>query len=97
MKSIPTAAIEELLNLTPLDVLIMAEARMTFCRLHIYKQTTDLKSDVGMLSIWKIVGTPHWICGLTTLLQFMTSPRHLKSLLTRTIGESKIPSFLSIF
>jgi hypothetical protein len=58
MKSIPTAAIEALLNLTPLDVLIMVEARMTLYILHISKQPTDLKTEVGMLSIWKIVGDP---------------------------------------
>jgi hypothetical protein len=37
MKSTPTAAMEVLLNLTPLDLLIMAEARMALYRLHILK------------------------------------------------------------
>jgi hypothetical protein len=45
MKSILPAPIEELLNLTPLDALIVAEARMTLYRLHISKQPTDLKSE----------------------------------------------------
>jgi hypothetical protein len=58
MKSTPTAAMEALLNLTPLDLLIMAEARMTLYRLRISKQTNDLKTNVGMLSIWKNVGDP---------------------------------------
>jgi hypothetical protein len=58
MKSTPTAATEARLNLTPLDLLITAEARMTLCRLHISKQPTDLKTEVGMLSIWKNVGDP---------------------------------------
>jgi hypothetical protein len=55
MKSTPTAAMEVLLNLTPLDLLIMAEARMALYRLHIPKQPTFFKSGAGMLSIWKNV------------------------------------------
>jgi hypothetical protein len=34
MKTTPTAALDMLLNLTPLDLLIMAEARMALHRLH---------------------------------------------------------------
>jgi len=37
MKSTPTAAMEVLLNLTPLNLLIMAEARMALYRLHMFK------------------------------------------------------------
>jgi hypothetical protein len=37
MKSTPTAAMEILLNLTPLDLVIQAEARMALYRLHIFK------------------------------------------------------------
>jgi hypothetical protein len=58
MKSTPTAAMEVLLNLTPLDLLIMAEARMALYGMHISKQPTDFKSDAGMLSIWKNVCDP---------------------------------------
>jgi ribonuclease HI len=32
--------------------------------------------------------TPFWICGRTTLFQFITTPEPLRSSLTRTIGES---------
>jgi hypothetical protein len=53
MKSTPTAAMETLLNLTPLDLLIMAETRMTLYRLHILKQPTEPKTKAGLLSIWK--------------------------------------------
>jgi hypothetical protein len=56
MKSTPTAAIEVLLDLTPLDLLIMAEARMALYRLHIFKQPAVPKSVAGLLSIWKNVG-----------------------------------------
>jgi hypothetical protein len=39
MKSTPTAAMEVLLNLNPLDLLIMAEAMMALYRLEILKKT----------------------------------------------------------
>ena len=55
MKSTPTAAIEMLLNLTPLDLLIMAGARMTLYRLHILMQLADSTTAAGMLPIWKNV------------------------------------------
>jgi hypothetical protein len=38
MKSTPTPAMEVLLNLTPLDLLIMAEVWMALYRLHILQQ-----------------------------------------------------------
>jgi hypothetical protein len=37
------AAIEVLLNLTPLNLVIMAEARMALHRLYKFKQPADLK------------------------------------------------------
>ena len=55
VKSTPTAAIEMLLNLAPLDLLIMVEARMTLYRLHILMQPADSTTAAGMLSIWKNV------------------------------------------
>jgi len=58
MKSTPTAAMEILLNLTPLDLVIHAEARMALYRLHILKQPADPKVEAGMLSIWKNVSDP---------------------------------------
>ena len=54
MKSTPTAAMEVLLNLTPLDLLIVAEARMALYRLHILKEPTVAE----LLFIWKNVGDP---------------------------------------
>jgi hypothetical protein len=53
MKTTPTAAKEVLLNLTVLNLLIMAEARMTLYRLHMFKQTADIKIEIWLLSIWK--------------------------------------------
>jgi hypothetical protein len=58
MKSTPTAAMEVLLNLTPLNLLIMAEVRMALYSLHILKQPADLKTETGLLSIWKNVSDP---------------------------------------
>jgi hypothetical protein len=58
MKSTPTAAMEVLLNMTPLDLLSVAEARLALYRLHTPKQLPDFKTEVGMLSIWKNVGDP---------------------------------------
>jgi hypothetical protein len=55
MKSAPTGAMEVLLNLTPLNLLIMAEVRMALYRLHMLKQPADLKTETGLLSIWKNV------------------------------------------
>jgi hypothetical protein len=56
MRSTPTAAVEVLLDLTPLDLMIMVEARMTLYRLHIPKQTAANEIATGLLSIRKSVG-----------------------------------------
>jgi ribonuclease HI len=58
MKLSPTAAMEVLLNLTPLALLIMAEPRMALYRLQTLKQPTVPKTVSGLLSIWKNVGDP---------------------------------------
>ena len=58
MKSTPTAAMETLLNLTPLDLVIQGEARMALYRLHILMQTAEPKAEAGLLSIWKYASDP---------------------------------------
>jgi hypothetical protein len=58
IKSTPADAMELLLKLTPLDPVIMAEARMALYRLHILKQPADPKTESGLLSIWKNVRGP---------------------------------------
>jgi hypothetical protein len=55
MKSTTTAAMEVLLNPTPLNLPIMAEARMELYRPHMFKQPSDLNTETGLLSIWKNV------------------------------------------
>jgi hypothetical protein len=49
---------EVLLSLTPLGLLIMAEARMALYRLHIFRQTATTKVEAGLSSIWKSVSDP---------------------------------------
>jgi hypothetical protein len=49
---------EVLLDLTPLDLLTMAEARMALYRLHIPKQTAANEIAPGLLPIRKSVGDP---------------------------------------
>jgi hypothetical protein len=47
---------EVLLNLTPLDLLIIVETRMALYRLHILKQPSVPKTVSWLLTIWKNVG-----------------------------------------
>jgi hypothetical protein len=49
---------EMLLNLTLLDLLIMAEARVALHRLHTLKQPAVSDTEEGLLSIWKDVRDP---------------------------------------
>jgi hypothetical protein len=58
MRSTPNAAMEVLLHLTPLDLLIMVEARMALYRLQITKQPSASEVETGLLSIWKNVTDP---------------------------------------
>jgi hypothetical protein len=58
MKSTPTTAMEVLLNLTPLDLLIITEVRMALYRLEIYKQLNVPRTVSGLLNIWNNVGDP---------------------------------------
>jgi hypothetical protein len=51
MKTTPTVALEVLLNLAPLNLLIMAEARMPLYRMHMFKQPVDFKTETGLLCI----------------------------------------------
>jgi hypothetical protein len=59
MKSTPTAAMEVLPNLTPLDLMIMAEARIALYRLRITaEQLSTLEAETGLLSIRNHVSEP---------------------------------------
>jgi hypothetical protein len=76
MISKPTAAMEVLLNLTPLDVSIMVEVRMALYRLHILKQLSVPKTVTGLLTIWKNVGDPYYTCGQTTSASLSSHQKH---------------------
>jgi hypothetical protein len=54
-RSTPSVAMEMPLDLTPLDLLIMVEARMALYRLQITKQPASSEAETGLLSIWKNV------------------------------------------
>jgi hypothetical protein len=71
MKSTPTAAMEVLLNVTPLDLLIIVGVRMALYRLHIFKQPSVPKTVSGLLPTWKNVGDPLLDCGRTICYQFI--------------------------
>jgi hypothetical protein len=57
-KSTPIAVMEVLLNPTPLDLLVMAEARVAVHRLQTLKQSAVSYTEAGLLSIWKDVCDP---------------------------------------
>jgi hypothetical protein len=58
MKSTPTAAMEVLLNLTLLELLIIAKARMALYRLHTSSHTATPDIEIGLASIRKSMGDP---------------------------------------
>jgi hypothetical protein len=66
MKSTVDTAVEVLLNLNPLDLLIIAEAKMALYRLQILKQPADYETEGKLLYIWKnVIGpTAHQIFGM---------------------------------
>jgi len=89
MKLTPTAAMEVLLNLTPLDLLIMAEARMALYRLHILQQPAAPKAVAGLLSIWKNVGDPI----LDTLSDYTLPVYHHSKIFIWDYWKNKDPVF----
>jgi hypothetical protein len=96
MKTAPTVAMEVLLNLTPLYPFIKGEARMALCRIYMSKQTVDLKTESGLLSIWKNVRDPILDMRSDHTIPVYTTPKSSMSLLTRIIGETKTQSSLRI-
>jgi hypothetical protein len=93
MKTTPTAAMEILLNVTPLDLLIQAKARMALHRLQIHKQTADPKVEAGLLPIRKIVNDP-----LLEMRVDYTTPEYyyskdLNVIIDRDYRKNKEPEF----
>ena len=93
MKSTPTAAMEMLLNLTPLDLLIMAEVRMALYRLHILKQPADPKTATGLLFIWKHVSDPILDKRSDHTIPVYNYPKIFSVIIDRDYWRNKDPTF----
>jgi hypothetical protein len=66
MKSTPTAAMDMLLNLTPLDLLIVTKVRVALYRLQIFKQPS-VHRTVSVQPSGKMWMNVCLTCGQTTL------------------------------
>jgi hypothetical protein len=93
MKSTPTARMEVLLNLTPLDLLIIAEARITSYRLQILKQPTVPKTVSGLLSAWKNVGDPTLDMRSDYIIPVYYHSRLFRVIIDRDYWKNKDPVF----
>jgi hypothetical protein len=93
VKTTPTAAMDVLLNLTPLDLLIMVEVRLALYRLHTPKQPTNYKTKAGMLSIGKKVGDPilNMRSDHTTLIYYFS--RTFNVIIDQDYWKTKDPKF----
>jgi hypothetical protein len=94
MKLTPTAAMDVLLNLTPLDLLIMAEARMALYRLHTLKQPAVSETEAGLLSIRKNVSDPIFDMRLDHTIPVYYHSRIFKVILDWDYWRNKDPLFL---
>jgi hypothetical protein len=93
MKSTPTAAMEVRLNLTPLDLLIMAEARMALYRLHLLKQPTAYEAEARLLSVRKNVNDPILDIKSDHTIPVYYPSRIFKIIIDRNYWRNKDPVF----
>jgi hypothetical protein len=93
MKSTPTAAVEVLLNLTPLDLFIMVEVRMALCRLQILKQPTVPGTVSGLPTIWKNVGDPVLDMRSDYTIPVYYHPKIFSVIIDRDYWRNKDPVF----
>jgi hypothetical protein len=94
MRSTPTAAMEVLLNLTPLDILIMVEARMALYRLRITKQPSAFEAETGLLSIWEKVTNPIFEMRADHIIPVFNHSRNFKVITDRNYwrnADSVVP------
>jgi hypothetical protein len=96
MKLIPTAAMEVLLNLTPLHLLIMAEVRMALYRLHILEQTSVPRTVIGLLDIWRNVGDPLLDMWSDYIIPVYHHTKTFMVIIDRSFGRTKIQCFLAM-
>jgi hypothetical protein len=93
MKTTPTAAMELLLNLTPLDLLIKAEARMALYRLHILKQPAVPNTTDGLLSIWKNMREPTLDMRSDHTIPIYNYSEHFNVIIDEEYWRKKDPEF----
>jgi hypothetical protein len=91
MRSTPTVALELFLDLTPLDLLIMAEARMALYRLQITKQPSASEVEMGLLSIWKNVSDPILEMQVDHIIPVFKHSRIFKVIIDRDYWENVDP------
>jgi hypothetical protein len=94
MKSTPTAAMEVLLNRTPLDLLIIVEVRMALYRLHILEQTAASGIEAELLSIWKSVSDPIIEMRSDHTIPVYHHSRLFKVIIDLDYWKNKNPAFL---
>jgi hypothetical protein len=84
---------EVFLNLTPLDLLIMAEVRTALYRLQILQQQTVPKTVSGLLSIWKNVGDPVLDMQLDYIIPVYYHTNIFRVIIDRDYWKNKDPVF----
>jgi hypothetical protein len=77
---------EVLFDLTPLDLLIMAEARMALYGLQITKQPSASKAETELLSIWKKVSDPILEMRTDHIIRVFNHSRNFKASVIGTTG-----------
>jgi ribonuclease HI len=82
---------EVLLNLTPLDLLIMAEARMALYRLQNTKQPSAFEAETGLLSIWKKVSDPILEMRAGHIIPVFNHSRTFKVIIDRDYWRNVVP------
>jgi hypothetical protein len=82
---------EVLLNLTPLELLMMAEARMALYRLRIAKQPSAFEAEKGMLSIWKKVSDPIFEMRADHIFPIFNQSRTFNIIIDRDYGKNVDP------
>jgi ribonuclease HI len=93
MKITPSAAMELLLHLTPMDLLIIAEARMALYRLHILKQPAVPNTTAGLLYIWKNVREPILDTRSDHTIPIYNYSKHFNVIIDEEYWRKKDPEF----
>jgi hypothetical protein len=84
---------EVLIDLTPLDLLIIAKAKMALYRLHVLKQPSAPKTVSGMLNIWKNVGDPLLDMQLDYIIPVHRHTKNFVVIIDQEYWKNKDPLF----